>query len=349
MTSHRAPETTRIFRTQAWGNAWLDVWGEDKRLTLFDLGGRRNPREMLYSVKSHIKKILPYHSLHLVGVSGDAVSTPRAEYNDLSELMSASGTIERFLQEVEKLSWSQFRFSDVIAQSPLTIELQNTLRIKGLHTFMPNAELAYYVKALDYASYLEGLGANTRLAYFNRRERLGQIGKIEFTRYSTDKAFEFFLLLNQFHWVRWGQACYSKESQCFLKNFMERLVEDKGVPVMEAMQVNGEIVSVLFDMELDGCRYNFQSGYLENKFPKIALGAIHMGFGIQSAIEQGLIYDFMAGEGKHSNYKARIATDHELLESIILERGVVKYMRKLKNLRKLKKPLHPFSPTHSEG
>src|SRR6478609_8297862 len=95
------------------------------------------------------------------------------------------------------------------------------------------------------------------------------------------------------------------------------------------MLVKGEVVSVLFDVVLHGCRYNFQSGYAEQKFSKVALGAIHMGYAIESAVQSGLIYDFMAGEGKHTNYKARIATHSEAMKSITIERGLVKQLRRV--------------------
>jgi Acetyltransferase (GNAT) domain len=343
MSSYRAPETTRLFRTQAWGNAWLDVWGKDPRLTLIDLGGRGNPREMLYGVKSKIKKILPIRSLHLIGVGCGVISTPRAEYNDLSDLVNMDDFKNMLSSEHHLIPWDQFFLPDLVLASPSHKTFQEWVAQKGLGVHELRTEPAYYVSAQDFDAYTASLGANTRLAYFNRRERLQQIGEIDFLQFSTDKSMEFFALINQFHLARWGRPCYSIDSQYFLKNFIERLVAEKGSSVLEAMRVNGEIVSVLFDVVLDGCRYNFQSGYLENKYPKVALGAIHMGYAIEAAIKSGSIYDFMAGEGKNSNYKARIATHQEMIKSVVVERGTIKY------LRKLKKSLHYFSSTHSEG
>jgi hypothetical protein len=331
LASHRSYESTRIFRSRAWGNAWLDVWGNDSRLTLIDIGGRRNPREMLYCVHTRLKKILPIQSLHLVGVGCDLIGAPRAEYNDVNDLLAASDLGALLFTELDKLSWSQFRLPDLLTSSSSTEMLMELAKRAGLGVQLVQTESAYYVSATDFSTYLASLGANTRLAYFNRRDRLREQGEIEFSQFAIEKSSGFFELLNTFHIARWGTVCYSAESQRFLMNFMERLVIENGFPILEVMKVNGEAVSVMFDVILDGCRYNFQSGYLENRYPKISLGAIHMGYAIETAITSNLIYDFMAGEGKKTNYKTRIATHQQILNSLVIERGLVKHLRNLDN------------------
>src|SRR5690606_40795126 len=71
--------------------------------------------------------------------------------------------------------------------------------------------------------------------------------------------------------------------------------------IMQAIVVNDEIVSVLFDICWNQTRYNFQSGYAESRFPKISLGAVHFGYAIQAALEEGLNYDFMARSEEHTS------------------------------------------------
>lgn len=331
MVQERNLNSTGLFRTQAWANAWLDTWGKDKRLELFDLGGRGNPREMLYRISARLKGIIPVDALHLVGVGSSIISTPRAEYNDIDALLAAAGEAQALCSELKKIAWNQFVISDIDDTSASLQQLERQLICESWHLHELNRESAYYVKAESVNDYLAGLGANTRLRYFNRRERLSAIGDIEFTEFSLAQAPDFFALLNQFHLQRWASACYSPESQAFLRNFMERLTAEGGHAIMQAMLVNGEVVSVIFDIIYSGCRYNLQSGYSENKFPKIALGAIHMGYAIESAIASGLLYDFMAGHGKNTNYKQHIATHKSFVRSLSVERGWVKYLRKLKN------------------
>lgn len=320
---------SRVFRTQAWVQAWLDTWGNDSRIKLIDLGGSAKPQDFVYIAKTKVKKIIPVQALCLAGVGCGVLSTPRAEYNDLSGLIQSAGGVNELAKEIKRLDWNQFYLPDLLSG---TTHEQNIIELGHLlssRLHVAKVELAYSVGIPSFSDYLSQLGANTRLAYFNRREKLNKIGAVEFELFPIDRALEFFKVLNQFHLQRWGVACYSDASQAFLKNFMGRLVHESGSVILEAMRVNGEIVSVLFDVVYCGRRYNFQSGYFESKFPKIALGAIHMGYAIEAAIQSHHIYDFMAGEGKNSNYKARIATAHEEMRSLSVERGVIGALRYL--------------------
>lgn len=331
MCLKRASTSTGIFRTQAWAQAWVDTWGKDNRIQLIDLGASNNPREMFYRVRDRIKKVLPVNSLHMVGVGCDIVSTPRAEYNEVSDSLLISEKTIDFIQELEKISWGQFCLPDVLLSSVNIQELELRAQEQRWLIHEVCRESTYYVKADNFSDYVRQLSPSTRLTYFNRRKRLLAGGTVEFVHYPLGKIFDFFRLLNQFHLARWGSACYAPDSQSFLKNFIERLQVEGGSAILEAMLVNGEVVSVLFDVVLQGCRYNFQSGYAESKFSKVALGAVHMGYAIESAIGSGHIYDFMAGEGKHTNYKTRIATHNETMKSINIERGLVKHLRRLQS------------------
>lgn len=321
----------RVFRTNAWVQAWLDVWGKDPRITLIDVGGAAKPQEFLYTAPVTLKRIIPATALCLAGVGYGSLSTPRAEYNDIESLINCVGDISALSKMLSSLRWNHWCVPDVLSNTLQSSHVEAIGQSMNAYVHIPKNEIAYAVGAIEFTDYLAQLGANTRLAYFHRRERLQKIGEIHIETYSIDKAFEFFALLNQFHVSRWGGACYSHQSQQFLKNFMERLVDESGAALLEVMRVNGEVVSVLFDVVYQGRRYNFQSGYAENKFPKIALGALHMGFAIQSALESKQIYDFMAGEGKNTNYKNRIATLREEIQQINIERGAIAWLRHLQH------------------
>lgn len=56
-----------FFRTRAWVQSWLDIWGKNPQLTLIDVGGRSDPLEMLYLINHKIKGIIPAKSLAVAG------------------------------------------------------------------------------------------------------------------------------------------------------------------------------------------------------------------------------------------------------------------------------------------
>lgn len=319
-----------LFRSFPWVDAWVETWGADRRITLIDLGGSKNPLEMVYTIRHCLKKIIPTSTLVVAGNGFAGLSTPRAEYNNLESLIAAAGGIDVLGKELYKIKWGQFILSDIKAFSPADTDIHQLIDVTNAYLSLQKSEIAYSVVCSDFKQYLQLLGANTRTAYFNRRSRLAEHGEIELINYSVATAETFFKILNAFHIPRWGRPCYSQESIKFLCGFNERLhASGGGAPILQVMFINGEAVSCIYDIEWNGVRYNLQSGYLENRFPKIALGSIHFGFAIQNAIEKGLTYDFMAGVGKNSNYKQKVANHTEALNTYILPRGMIKTLYKL--------------------
>lgn len=329
MKNTELPEHQSVFRTEAWVQAWIDTWGKDPRIQLIDLGGRKHPLEQVYLIKHRLKNVLPINTLCLAGVGFGAMSTPRAEYNDLSSLIAMAGGIEPLQHELRKLKWQQFIIPDIDTTTTACEEVEQLAVAGGWQTHIEKTEVAYAICDIDYPEYLASLGSNTRLAYFNRRSRLGQHGEICFREYQPDQADEFFKHLNTFHLQRWGGSCYSPQSQLFMRNFINRLSSVGGEAIMQAMVVNGEIISLLFDVCWKQSRYNLQSGYAENRFPKISLGALHFGYAIQAALEAGLSYDFMAGMGKQANYKERVANRQITIKTLFIESNMLKSLRKL--------------------
>jgi hypothetical protein len=69
--------------------------------------------------------------------------------------------------------------------------------------------------------------------------------------------------------------------------------------------------------------YNIQLGYEEGFDSKISLGTLHLGYEIERAFADQTVYafDLLAGDGKTSNYKERIADPHSNFESIMIVRS----------------------------
>lgn len=318
-----------FFRSFPWVDAWVDTWGRDARIKLIDLGGSHNPLEMVYTLSHRLKGVLPLKCLVLAGNGYAQLSTPRAEYNDLNSLIAMAGGITALGNELQKLNWSQFSLSDVSHDFGSISEINQLVSSNSWYACLEKTEFAYSVSSDCFNEYMASLGSNTRSVYFNRRRRLEQVGEIELINFDYSDAGGFFEILNQFHLPRWGRACYSSESIKFMCALIERVHFFGGTPILQAMRVNGEAVSVIYDIEWEGVRYNLQSGYKENRFPKIALGSIHFGYAIEEAIKNGHIYDFMAGIGKNNNYKKNIANREILLSSFTINRGMTKYLYKI--------------------
>lgn len=318
-----------LFRTQAWVQSWLDVWGNDPRITLIDLGGRGEPREYVYLLKHTLKGLVPVTSLVLAGNGHANFTPPRAEYNDLNSLVRLTGGVESLIEKVCSLVWNQWVISDFIKDE----QLDEVLAILHRRNYRIQSkwETTYRINAAHFHSYKKSLSSSTRKKYFSDRQRLEQYGSVMFTDITCTA--EFLTLINRFHQSRWGRNCYSADSMKFIELFVSRIQNEGGKPVMQLMQISGEPASVLFDIEWNGTRYNLQAGYLERKFSNLALGSLHLGFAIEYSINNGLIYDLLAGNGKNTDYKKRIATEQKSLLSAVVTRGWLKALHQLYDIR----------------
>src|SRR5690606_25330272 len=146
-----------------WVQAWIDTWGEDPRIQLSDLGGRRHPLEQAYIIKHRLKKLLPTNTLCLAGVGFGAMSTPRAESNDISSLITMAGGIEPLQQELRKHKWQQFIVTDMDTTTTACSELEQLARAGRWRTHIEKSEFAYAIRDIDFQKYIANLGSNTRL------------------------------------------------------------------------------------------------------------------------------------------------------------------------------------------
>lgn len=327
MSNILPPQTKSVFRTEAWTQAWLDTWGAQISKGLIDLGGRGRPLEMLYRIPHRFKKIIPATVLSLVGNGFGSLSTPRSEYNNVSDLIQVAGGAKALGKELQKLPWQQLWLPDIASGHREDEELQPLLRTKPWGAYLIKEEAGYSIENISLNEYLAKLSSSTRLAFFNRRARLEKCGNIERRRYHLSEVEAFFSLLNNFHLHRWGKQCYSSQSMAFVRNFCQRLSSCGGEPVFESILVNGEPVSVLFDVIWCNRRYNLQSGYAENFAHKVPLGSLHLGYAIEDALKAGLKYDFLAGQGKRTDYKASVGTHRISQRSYIATRGYWKLIK----------------------
>jgi hypothetical protein len=312
-----------LFRSDAWVSAWLETWGRDRQIQIIDLGGRGAPLEMMYLLKHRIKNFVPVKSLLVAGYGFASFDPPRAEYNSLDSLISCAGGLLPLIHELKKLPWNQCVLTDICDN-----EIAELLSVStSLLPVKFRSDIVYRIDAMDFREYKQGLGSSTRAKYFNRRSRLAEQGTIELFNSETPR--EFFSWLNQFHCARWGRPCYSPRSMDMFNLFLERIKQEGGGPILQMLRIDGEIVSVLFDVVWQGVRYNLQSGYNEKRFGHLALGSLHFGYAIEEALSDGNSYDFLAGMGKNANYKAKISTVCQPMNTYCLSRGWLKQLYRI--------------------
>lgn len=323
-----------IFSSNAWIDAWIEAWGNDPSVEcVTGMSDISNKREIFYTYQHRVKSVLNIKTLFPAGISTPVAPSLRSEY-----FFSHTSTPNAYLHNALRYSWSQFFIPDIPFHSQWFQNLGDAASSCGLHLQILDKPLAYAVNLTEYSfeQYMSQLGANTRLKLFNKRKKLSQLGDVEIQNIWPDLP-GFIDILNRFHSVRWGKPCYAGRNLQLISAFLHAIYDAGAKPDLSVIYLNGKPVSAVLDLFYKNRIYNIQSGY-EQDFPSgISLGTLHFGFQLERAFaSEALFYDFMAGQGKNSNYKASLATDSEELVSVMLVRkNWIKWLYKMNAAIKL--------------
>lgn len=324
-----------VFQSAAWQSAWWNTWGDTEGFQL--IRQHTYPAAGLYIDRYLFKGGLPIRCLQFVGTNYRRISTPRSEYNAL--LIDGVGSVDGYcnpLEGISSASWSEAVFRDMVECSDDVAELRRLAERRGWLWRIVDEDTSYSVDTSgSWQDYLNGLGANTRLRLFNRRRLLAREGTVGLSDFWPDKTDDFFKLLNRFHARRWGNACFNRESLSFHQEFLKKVVDEGGVPELSVLFCADRPISVLYNVAFEGCVYNIQAGFEADFHKKLAVGTLHLGYGIEEAFNKPGIstFDLLAGEGKHENYKARLATHSQKLVSVMLVRSrPFQFLYRLKGL-----------------
>ena len=309
-----------LFQTNAWLEAWWDVWGETPGFCSVIPGGQGSSG--LYLDRYRFRGILPIRCLQFVGTNYRRISTPRSEYNK----PEAKWFTDSEYGFIRGLAWNEAVFRDVVEDSSDLNEIENISRRNGWLVRVIHSDDAYSISTSHgFDAYLKSLGPGTRLRLYNRRNVLKSCGEISLENLWPKDPDTFFDLLNDFHRARWGAPCFSQASLRFHKKFLADIEIENAEPQLSVLRCGQAAISVLYNVQYEGTVYNLQSGFLETFHKKLSVGTIHLGYCIENAFTDPDVrhFDLLAGEGKNQNYKKRLATDVTPLVSVMVVRGTL--------------------------
>jgi CelD/BcsL family acetyltransferase involved in cellulose biosynthesis len=311
-----------VFQSNAWQQAWWAAWGNTPGFQPVAEGSFGTSG--LYLDRYRFRGVILIRCLQFVGTNYRRLSTPRSEYNTLVSEADPAAVAALAIAQLQQLGWSEAVFRDMRARSPQVQALQKLAESSGWLWRTVAEDTAYAIETEgSFEAYLSQLGSNTRLRVYNRRKVLEAIGEVRFANAWPNQADHFFELLNEFHVKRWGRPCFNDKSLAFHREFLSLVADQGGVPELSVLSCGARPISVLYNVVFDGCVYNIQAGFEVDFHKKLAVGTLHLGYSIEDAFNRPQIkkLDLLAGEGKHENYKARLATHSEKLVSIMLVRS----------------------------
>ena len=296
-----------LFQSAAWLNTWRDVW----RGSYLPVGSH-SMTPSFYENVHKIKGLIQVKNTTPVGQNSTEIPCIRSEYFQFKSADEVNAVFDTVVH--------QATIGDVPSNSKTSAFIASECEKRGWRLVTRNPSSAYSVDCeMKFADYLATLSSSARAQIFNRRKRLEGLGRLDFHSLSHDHDV-FINLLNEFHIKRWGKPCFCGQNERFIRQLLIKLPESGAVPLLSVMTIDNVPISALLDIQVGRRRYNLQAGFEENLAKGLALGVLHLGYAIEESMnsESVDVYDFMAGEGKNTNYKTRFATHEMLLNDFIV-------------------------------
>ena len=192
----------------------------------------------------------------------------------------------------------------------------------------------HYVRELDrgtsyqanlaqgFAAYLQELGQSTRRSVWNLRRRLvEESGIVRFEALGADEIDRGFDDLNRLHQLRWNRPAFSGERLQFHKSFAAHLAA-RGEFAFTRLRVDGNVVSVLYDVRKGARQYNIKMGFDPALNSRLSLGLLHFGYAMEAAADRGItVYDFLVGPGRTQDFKRNLSQERRNLSCVQMLRG----------------------------
>lgn len=306
----------RIFLTPAWASSWWDAWGRRQPNYELCVLQARDPQGQLIGVaplyisNDPIRAGMHCRRLQFIGTNFRKSGVTRTEYVDFP---ARPGKQQQVLAAIlgfiaDELSFDEFVLTDLRRDTPTRTYLSEFARSRAWLERPSNLDQGTRIELEgDYANYLSRLGRNTRLRLHNRRKVLESLGQVEFHRYGTDQLDSGFEEMDRLFRRRWSQPVCNSAQLDFQRLLVERLPDNAEVQ-LTGISVDGQVVSVQYNIRMAGTEYNFLSGFQDDLHSKLSVGMLHFGYSIEQAYVDGLRhYDLLLGSGRTTHYKKNFA------------------------------------------
>lgn len=304
----------KLFMSWEWLFTWWDTFSDLDNLSLrlfaaYDDEGKLVGLAPLYLQQVTTKKFFKTNRLQFLGNFWRSHVTMRTELQDfIADNQCSNEVVTAFYKHINSLSgWDELVLSDLNKKSKSYEVLLKDLPLAN--SYYRNAEEndSYYLTLNDtFDVFSKSLGKNTRLKLLNRRKILEGMGDVELVSNMNLDYKECFDLLNSLHIKRWGRPVFEGKRLDFNRKVAE-LMSEKGALHFSVLTLDNKAISIQYNYIVDKHEYNIQAGFDEDFHKKISLGYLHFGYEIEFAFENKLkIYDFLAGEGKNTQYKERL-------------------------------------------
>ncbi len=264
------------------------------------------------------------HSVQVIGLSWRDPEPLISEYLDViaagEDLDAVRNTCAQVL--LEEPSWSELVIGFTAAADCWRDAFAAQATTKERYVRKLDRCISYHADLSDgFGPYLRTLGQSTRRSLWNLRRRLDSLGEVRLELLRESEIEEGFGDLNRLHALRWNKPAFTGKRLSFHTS-LARLLVAQGELAFSRLRVNGEVVSVLYDIRRGERQYNLKMGFDPAISVGVSLGLIHLGYAMEAAAAEKIsIYDFLAGPGRTSDYKRHLSQIQRELSCVQILRG----------------------------
>jgi hypothetical protein len=158
----------------------------------------------------------------------------------------------------------------------------------------------------SFDQYVRSLNRATRRRVWNHRKKVQGAELHCVAGEDVPRAFD---QLNRFHAVRWGNAHYLGLYRAFHQWFADAMSRRYALRMSE-LRWGSQALSIMYNVRIGATEYNVQSGFDPTAGRGISPGYLHFGYCIERACAEGVRdFDFLAGPGRHREYKTDFCTE----------------------------------------
>lgn len=328
-----------LFLSWEWMSCWWQSFSDNNMslciIVAYDQDNRLMGIAPLYL--STVKyKFLHSQRLQFIGNCWRGKSTMPTELLSFITLSESDDAVtQAFFDYIDNsLKWDELVIPYLDTGCSTYLKSKDSPLLKYYHRIAEQYKSYYANTNGNFDDYLKGLGKNTRLKLYNRRKNLAKLGKITFEQYRENTS-DNFSLLNELHAIRWDKAVFNDQRLEF-NTCVAKLMKKRQALNFSVLYLDDRPISIQYNYIFNKHTYNIQAGFDPDVHPKIAPGYLHFGYEIEACFNgDNSTYDFLAGEGKNTQYKSSLTEDSlDMVDLQILRAPLLKWIFKLHDLYK---------------
>jgi hypothetical protein len=313
--------TDPVFGSWEWQTGWWQHFGRpagwEFLLLAFECEGSIVGFLPAYSAWTR-RRGLALRSVQLLGHHFRDENVLISEYLDVVALPDHALEIARLGLDhlLEKTRCDEFVACCSLSTGSMRRALLERGRIHGAYCRETDTASAYTIDlSKGFVDYLETIGGSMRRSLYLTRRKLEDLGAVRFDHAPIEEINETLDTLNRLHATRWGQPVFSGQRLAFHREFA-RAMATKRQLVLSRLWLENRIVSVLYDVVAGTRQYNLQMGFDQHVGRSMSLGLLHIGYALEDAVTRQVAkYDLLAGPGKRTQYKAKLAQEQHILSN----------------------------------